>query len=177
MDPVSRGMLAAFAELVAGPVLDAGCGPGKVTAYLAERGLDAVGVDLSPEMVAVARAAYPGVRFRQGSMAALELPDGGLGGVLAWYSTHHTPAEGLPAVYREFHRVLAPGGYLLLGGHVGDEVRYPTQGYGHSVSYEWHLIPADRQVDLLEQAGLTVTARLLQESRHLCLLARKPEHP
>jgi hypothetical protein len=58
---------------------------------------------------------------------------------------------------------------------VGDEVRYPVQGYGHPVSYGWHLLPAERQAALLRAAGFTVTARLLQESRYLCLFAVKPE--
>nr|WP_240943201.1 class I SAM-dependent methyltransferase [Planosporangium thailandense] len=90
-------MLVAFAELVratgAGPVADLGCGPGYVTAYLCSLGLTAFGVDLSPEMIALARQAYPALRFDVGSMTALELEDGALGGVLARYSIIHTPPE------------------------------------------------------------------------------------
>lgn len=110
--PLDRAMLAAFAERVraadAGPVADLGCGPGRVTAHLHALGLTAFGVDLSPEMVAVARRGFPELRFEQGSMTALDLADGSLGGVLAWYSTVHTPPELLPTMFAEFHRVLAP---------------------------------------------------------------------
>ncbi len=70
-------MLAAFAEEVAaaglGPVGDLGCGTGRVTAHLRGLGADVFGVDLSPGMIAVAREAYPGLRFDVGSMAALDL--------------------------------------------------------------------------------------------------------
>lgn len=56
--PLDRALLATFAELVQGsgngPVADLGCGPGRVTAHLHSLGLDTVGVDLSPVMVAVA---------------------------------------------------------------------------------------------------------------------------
>ncbi|MEU9043878.1 MULTISPECIES: class I SAM-dependent methyltransferase [unclassified Kitasatospora] len=166
MDPVSRAMLAAFAELVrasgGGEVADLGCGPGRVTAYLYGLGLSAFGVDVSGEMVALARRAYPELRFRQGTMTALDLPDGALGGILAWYSVHHTPPELLPALFAEFHRALAPGGHLLLGGHIGDARLHPATGYGHPVSYTSHLVPADRLVDLLAGAGFTVTTRLEQ---------------
>ncbi|MQS11631.1 class I SAM-dependent methyltransferase [Streptomyces kaniharaensis] len=180
MDPVSRAMLAAFAELVrdgGGPVADLGCGPGRVTAYLAGLGLAAFGVDVSGEMVALARRAYPELRFVQGSMAALDLADGTLGGVLAWYSVHHTPPASLPAVFAEFRRVLAPGGHLLLGGHAGDAHLRPAEAYGHPVSFESHLLPAGRLADLLAQAGFTVTARLEQprperaDRSYVCLLA------
>ncbi|MFF2148615.1 class I SAM-dependent methyltransferase [Kitasatospora sp. NPDC058190] len=167
MDPLSRAMLAAFAELVRGapaaaPVADLGCGPGRVTAHLAALGLPAFGVDVSGEMVALARRSYPELRFQRGAMAALDLADGSLGGILAWYSVHHTPPEHLPALFAEFHRVLAPGGHLLLGGHTGDEQSRPDSAYGHPVSYASYLLPADRLVELLAGAGFTVTTRLEQ---------------
>ncbi len=76
-------MLAAFAEVVSGPVADVGCGPGANTAYLKGLGVDVFGVDLSPEIVALSRERYPELRFQVGSMTALDLPDGELGGVTA----------------------------------------------------------------------------------------------
>ncbi|MGW3076244.1 class I SAM-dependent methyltransferase [Kitasatospora sp. NPDC001132] len=181
MDPVSRAMLGAFAELVresgGGEVADLGCGPGRVTAYLEGLGLSAFGVDVSGEMVALARRAYPQLRFVQGSMDALDVPEGTLGGILAWYSVHHTPADQLPVLFAEFHRVLAPGGHLLLGGHAGDVRLNHAQAYGHAVSYASYLVPVARLVELLEAAGFTVTARVEQprpqgrERSYVCLLA------
>ena len=56
-NPFDRAALDLFAELVpAGPVGDLGCGTGRITTYLAGLGLDAFGIDLSPEMVALARS-------------------------------------------------------------------------------------------------------------------------
>ncbi|MEV7079481.1 class I SAM-dependent methyltransferase [Streptomyces sp. NPDC093516] len=167
LDPVSRAMLAAFAELARplGPVADLGCGPGKVTAHLAALGVRAFGVDLSPRMVELARAAHPELLFTTGSMTALDLADGELGGILAYYATHHTPPGHLPAVFAEFRRVLAPGGVLMLAGHVGEgEELNPTRAYGdHPVSYASYLLPPDRIAELLEEAGLVITTRLVQE--------------
>jgi SAM-dependent methyltransferase len=114
-------------------------------------------------------------------MTALDLADGELGGIVAWYSTHHTPAELLPVVFAEFHRTLAPGGHLLLGTHVGDESVHRQEAYGHPVSYENHLLPPGRLTGLLADAGLLVSARLLEEPgegqkrQHVSLLARKLE--
>lgn len=174
-------MLAAFAELVraGGPVADLGCGPGRVTAHLHELGVPAFGVDLSPEMIAVARRDYPGLRFEVGSMAALNLPDACLTGVVAWYSIIHTPPERMPALFAEFHRVLDPGGHLLLAFQAGDEIRHLDHAYGHDISLDAYRLPLDRIAELAGQSGFTLDARLLREpvtfekTRQAYLLAHK----
>jgi len=81
-------------------------------------------------MVAVARRAHPDLRFDEGSMTALDLADGVLGGIVAWYSIIHTPPQRLPVTFTEFHRVLGPGGHLLLAFQAGDEKVHLEHGYG-----------------------------------------------
>jgi SAM-dependent methyltransferase len=175
-DAYGRAMIAAFAEVVRGPVADLGCGPGQVTAHLVALGLDAFGIDLSPRMVAVARERYPRLRFEVGSMAELALADGTLGGLVAWWSIVHTPPAELPVLFAEFHRVLASGGYALVGFPAGDRRRRAEHAYGHPVHFDYYRFPPDRIAALLADAGLQVTARLTTEgenSPQVCLLARK----
>ncbi|MET8849647.1 class I SAM-dependent methyltransferase [Amycolatopsis sp. NPDC004625] len=181
--PWDRAMLGTFAELVgkSGRVGDLGCGPGRLTGYLASLGLDVFGVDLSPGMVDAARRAHPGLRFEVGSLAALDLADGSLAGAVAWYSLIHTPPEGLAPVVAELARVLAPGGRLLTGFHVGDERRHIVHGYGHDISLDAYRLQPDFVAGLCATAGLVVEARLVREPQppyekvpQACLLARKP---
>jgi ubiquinone/menaquinone biosynthesis C-methylase UbiE len=133
-----------------------------VTAHLCSLGLDASGVDLSPAMVAEARRAHPDLRFEVGSMTALDLPNGALRGLVAWYSIIHVPPEELPSVFAEFQRVLAPGGRLLLAFQVGDRPLHVSEGFGHSLSLDFHRLSPDHVADLLTQAGFVVDARLVR---------------
>lgn len=160
--PLERALLAAFADLVraGGPVADIGCGPGHLTAHLHGLGLDAFGIDLSSEMISLARQAHPGLRFDEGSMTALDVEDGTLGGILAFYSVIHTPPPQLPGVFAEFARVLQPGGHLLLGFFAGDDPQ--PQEFDHKVTLAYRWSP-DSLADLLRQAGLAEVARMVRE--------------
>ncbi|TYB41170.1 class I SAM-dependent methyltransferase [Actinomadura chibensis] len=157
--PLDRAMLAAFADLVRGlgPVADLGCGPGRLTGHLVSLGLDAFGIDLSPEMIELARAEHPGLRFDVGTMAALDLADESVGGVLAWYSTIHTAPADLPQVFAELHRVLVPGGHLLIGFQsCGGDRPLP---HDHRVAPA-HLWPLEPMAVLLAETGLVEVCRV-----------------
>ncbi|MBW3709639.1 class I SAM-dependent DNA methyltransferase [Streptomyces griseus] len=161
--PEERTFLALFADLVhangGGPVADIGCGSGRITAYLRRLGADAFGIDLSPRMVEVARRDHSGVRFEIGSMTELALDDGSMAGLVAWYSLIHVPDNEISSVFRHFHRVLRPGGPLLLSFHVGDESKLHTQGYGgHPMRLYVHRRQHDRMAAWLSDAGFAVEA-------------------
>ncbi|MFE3547075.1 class I SAM-dependent DNA methyltransferase [Streptomyces kronopolitis] len=166
--PLERGLLSAFAELVQtngdGGVADVGCGPGHLTAHLDGLGLKAFGVDASPVMIELARAAHPGLRFEVGSMAALDIADGALGGVLARWSVIHTLPWELPALLAEFARVLAPGGHLLISFPATDGPDHETQAYDHTVATAYRWSP-DHLAALLRTHGLAESARLVCEPK------------
>jgi SAM-dependent methyltransferase len=182
--PLDRAILGVFAEVVSAngdaQVADLGCGPGQITAHLAELGLTAFGVDASPAMVELARQSYPGLRFDVGSMAALNIADDALGGALSRWSIIHTPPPELPAILAEFHRVLAPGGHLLICFSATDDASHLTQTFDHTVATAYRWSP-DHLAALLGKSGLTEVARLVREPepadrrqfREIQLLARK----
>ncbi|MBB5874313.1 SAM-dependent methyltransferase [Allocatelliglobosispora scoriae] len=152
-----RAGVVLFSELVhaigGGPVADIGCGPGHTTALLRELGADAFGIDLSPAMIEIARSGHPGARFETGSMTDLQLADGSLAGVIAWWSLIHIPDEAVPGVIGQFHRVLRPGGVLAVGFHVGaDRPAAPA---------DTHYRTPSRVADWIREAGFTVEAQHL----------------
>ncbi|WP_426509118.1 class I SAM-dependent DNA methyltransferase [Dactylosporangium sp. McL0621] len=169
-DAYLRATLDLFAALLppGARVADVGCGPGHVTAYLHAAGVDAFGIDLSPAMVDLARTTHPALAFEVGDMTGLDLPAASLDGVIAFWSLIHIPDDLVPQVLAHFHRVLRPGGRLLLGFHVGDAHRLKTEGYGgHPMRVHVHLRPPAKVTAWLEEAGFTV------EAQHLLDLAAK----
>ncbi|WP_405783339.1 class I SAM-dependent methyltransferase [Streptomyces sp. NBC_00859] len=185
--PLDRAILSAFAELVVsasgdGQVADLGCGPGHITAHLSELAVKVFGVDVSPAMIESARQAYPALRFDVGSMAALDIADGILEGVLSRWSLIHTPPPELPSVLAEFHRVLKPGGHLLLGFSASDGPSHPSQVFDHAVTPAYRWSP-DHLAAMLRESGLHEVARMVREPQptdrrqfqEIQLLARKSE--
>ena len=154
--PDEAANLDLFAKLASGRVLDVGCGPGRVAGLLHDRGLDVIGIDLSPRMIEIARREHQGPDFRVGSMTDLDLPDGELGGVISWWSIIHLPRDVVPQAIAEFYRVLAPGGVLLLGYHVGEESTHKTSGYGgHPMNIHVHRWTPPALTELAVTAGFT----------------------
>jgi SAM-dependent methyltransferase len=170
--PYVRAALRLFAELVDGPVVDVGCGPGEVTAILHDLGVDVSGIDLSPGMIELARHNHPGIRFETGSMT--EPLDTSVAGILAWWSLIHIPDDEVPVVLRHFHRATRPDGLLMLGFHVGDETRLKTQGYGgHPMRVHVHLRRPERVAEWLRAAGFAVEAQWLLGTDGAVLFARR----
>ncbi|MEV6973902.1 methyltransferase domain-containing protein [Kitasatospora sp. NPDC093806] len=178
---VDRALLGVVVEEAGGGVVaDLGCGPGHVAGWLAERGATAVGVDLSPAMVAVARRDHPGVEFRVGDLLGLPAADGEFAAAVALYSVIHLEPEELRPAFAEIRRVLRPSGVLLVAFHLGTEVRRLDEWWGHPVDVDFHFLEVGAVAGLLAEAGFTVTARLERgpypeeaETRRGYLIARR----
>jgi uncharacterized protein len=138
------------------PVVEVGSGPGHLTAYLADGGADVTGIDVSPAMVSEARRRFPGRTFEVGDLRRLSRPatSSGWAAVLAWYSLIHLAASELPAAVAALARPLAPGGWLVLGLHVGAEVRHLDEWFGHEVDLDLVLHEPTFVVGVVEAAGL-----------------------
>ncbi|MFG1782545.1 class I SAM-dependent methyltransferase [Rhodococcus oryzae] len=113
--PSDRALVGSWAADLTGPVLDAGCGPGQWTDFLAGCGQAVSGIDLVPEFVERARMQYPSLSFELGSFEALGAATESLGGVLSWYSLIHHSPQDIQTPLAEFARVIRPGGGLLVG--------------------------------------------------------------
>ena len=98
---LDRKLLDRFAAGVKGrgQICDMGCGPGHVARYLFKAGAQVVGLDLSPQMIEQARRLNPDISFREGNMLALDLQDGSLAGITAFYAICNLPQDRGLSVY------------------------------------------------------------------------------
>jgi SAM-dependent methyltransferase len=137
--PFDCQLLDSFAEQVKdqGVVADLGCGPGMVAQYLHERGVDVLGIDMSPRMLERATQLHPDVEFRREDFTRLPVLDHEWAGIVALYSMIHVPREDVPSVLRDFYRVLQPGGLMLLGFHLGSEIRHASDWWGLPVDLDF----------------------------------------
>jgi SAM-dependent methyltransferase len=141
----------------AGPTLDVGCGPGRLTAALTRRGRIALGIDISPHAVAVAR--HRGVPVRHADIFTLPR-NTGWGHVLLADGNIGIGGDPL-RLLRHCTRLLAPGGDILV------ELDPPGTGSWHgpvtlhhagttSAPFPWAALAADDLAALAERAALTL---------------------
>jgi SAM-dependent methyltransferase len=101
-----------------GLVVELGCGTGISTQILSEAGYDVLGIDLSPDMLAIASRRAPRAELRQGSLWDIELPDcagvTAIGEVINYAADARAGAGRLPELFERIHAALRPGGLLLL---------------------------------------------------------------
>jgi SAM-dependent methyltransferase len=169
--PFDRDLLDALARDVAGTgvVCDLGCGPAQVAAYLAERGCEVVGVDVSPGMLRAAAERHPGLRLQLGDLRAIPLADASCVAAAAFYSLIHVPRAEVPGALAEVHRVLRPGGALLLAVHGGVGEVHVDDWFGRQVAFDGTLFAAAELRGLTEDAGFvdcTVTERPPYPAEH-----------
>ncbi|MFC7494905.1 MULTISPECIES: DUF480 domain-containing protein [unclassified Nocardioides] len=167
-----------------GPVVEVGCGPGHVTAYLAEAGADATGIDLSQGMVEEARRRYPDGAYEVGDLRRLMRPTSapGWSAVLAWYSLIHLAASEVPAAVEALARPLAPGGWLVVALHAGAEVRHHDDWFDVPIDLDFVFHEHADVVALVRAAGLVdvewyhrgALEHRGEASERLYVVARKP---
>jgi SAM-dependent methyltransferase len=142
-------------------ILDLGCGDGRLTLDAAARGARMVGVDLSPDLVAAARAR--GLDVQVADAAALPYPDASFDGVLSNAALHWMTAP--EPVLGEIARVLKPGGRFV--GEMGAAGNVATivgaivnalaqRGIEVTRAYPWYFPTPDQYRGQLTAAGFTV---------------------
>ncbi len=127
-------------------ILDFGCGPGRDLATFRALGHEAIGLEGSPRLSAMAREHGGGEVWEQ-DFLALDLPAARFDGIFANASLFHVPASELPRVLRELHGTLKAGGAMFSSNPRGDN----SEGWNRGRYGAWHDLESWRRY--LEAAG------------------------
>jgi SAM-dependent methyltransferase len=90
-------------------------------------------------------------------MRALPLASGRVGGLVAFYSVIHLRRSELASVLSEFHRVLTPGGLVIMSAHEGGGEVELDEFLDERVPFAATLFELEELVDAVHAAGLVVT--------------------
>lgn len=154
-----RALLDRFASYFGNESLlcDAGCGPsGHVGRYLFAKGIPVVGVDISERCIEFARRCNPGMDFQRGDIGNLAFPDEMFDGAIAYYSIIDTPKHFIPGIFRELHRVLKPGGRLLVAVKAGNSEGYITDLLGIKTEIYFSTFTREEVRRYYEVAGFAI---------------------
>jgi ubiquinone/menaquinone biosynthesis C-methylase UbiE len=154
-------------------VLDVGSGPGQFSKYLTEKGFAVEGVDVSDEMLAIARAKAPGVPFKKMDMRKLEFADHAFDGILAAYSIIHIPTPELPGVLSEMKRVLKPEGYTLFIVQEGEADQVVDEPLAKGEKVFMNFFSKERLNQLLTSAGFEIIRQGVDEQTNEDVLSNK----
>jgi SAM-dependent methyltransferase len=165
--PLDRKLLETITELVKeGTIADVGCGPGHVTRFLAALHDDVIGIDLSPQMIAVAKDRAPNLRFLVASMLDLPVASGQWAGAVALYSIIHFDESERADAWRQLAKAVRPDGWLLVAFHVDSAeadvggAKHVSEWFGHAVDLDGHFLDPASVTSEIEGAGFSVVARL-----------------
>jgi SAM-dependent methyltransferase len=146
-------------------VLDLGCGPGVPVARLLDRRHAVIGVDISWEMVLLARQNVPQGRFVQGDMGSIAFRPGMFDAVVAFHSLIHVPRVQHPTLFDRMGRWLRPGGLLVASLGARDLPVGTDPNWLGSGPMSWSFFDAETNLRLLTEAGLAMEeAKVLGQS-------------
>ncbi|WP_435363264.1 class I SAM-dependent methyltransferase [Haloarchaeobius sp. DYHT-AS-18] len=156
--PAGAPLLEHFRERVptGGAILDAGCGDGQRCAARLVPEYDVTGLDISREQVRRAIDAVPVGDFVQGDLTRLPFPTGAFAGLVCYHATIHIPRAEHAALYREFARVVEPGGWLLVSTGAGEWEGSNPNWLDGGVEMRWSFYDAETERELVEDAGFVV---------------------
>jgi ubiquinone/menaquinone biosynthesis C-methylase UbiE len=162
---VNRWALSALAPRPGERILELGCGHGRTLAHVARGAAPGlvVGVDPSEVMRRVARRHLRTeiragrVRIEPGDSSSIPAPDGAFDKVYSVHTLYFWP--DLDAGLRELHRVLRPGGLLLLAFHTSENAAKAAE----LPSSVYTLRPCQEVIDALGRAGFSQTSQSVDE--------------
>lgn len=158
-----------------GPALDIGCGSeGRMIDLLLRQGFQPEGLDVSAEMISLARKQHPAVSFHHAEISRWKLPHQ-YDFISAWDSTWHLPLDLQEPVLEKICGSLAPGGVYLFTTVGFDEPGDHGDSGDMGVPLAYGTLGIPRTLELLDKFGCICRHLEYDQypEKHLYIIAQK----
>lgn len=147
-----------------GKLIDLGCGPGQTTKYLFDNGfLDTIGIDISTEMVKIAKQINPNIHFEQADILNLKFQNNSFGSAIAFYSIVHFDYDQVQTALKEINRILIENGELLFAFHIGENIFHIDDFLDHQVEIDFHFFDLNKIKDIIIEAGFEIVDLIVRQ--------------
>lgn len=138
-------------------IMDVGCGNGRECKYMVEKGFHVTGIDLSPEMLKIAKERVPHVEFKIMDISNITYPENSFDGIIANSSLFHVPIEELPKVLNSFRKILKQNGKMLLILQEGDGEVLVEEPYKPGVFVYMYYFSEGQILNMLRDYGFQIS--------------------
>ncbi|MCL5795838.1 MAG: class I SAM-dependent methyltransferase [Patescibacteria group bacterium] len=147
-------------------ILDVGCGAGVDAGFMESEGFEIIGIDLSKEMLNIARQKFPQIDFRQQDIREIDFPLNSFDGILASCSLIHIPKKDVPSLLKKFHQILKKDGaiYIALQGGKSEEI-FVNEPFKPYEKLFLNIISFDEIRNLLVETGFSIIKHYEREPK------------
>jgi ubiquinone/menaquinone biosynthesis C-methylase UbiE len=138
------------------PICEIGCGPGEISTYLRYKHLKVVGIDISEEMIRIARELNPHIDFQTGNVFALDYSDNFFSGILAPFLFVNYEMEDIKIAFLEIKRVLIPNGIFYMSFHEGNDRIQVEELFAKNNPLEFIYLNVSDIARMLEETGFEI---------------------
>lgn len=155
-------------------ILDLGCGSGKpVAEFLARKGFEVIGLDISEKQIELAGKNVPNARFEVKDMSKLKVEEYDVGAAVSFYAIFHTHRETHKELFKKINSFLPRNGLILVSMGASD---WEGSEDFHGAEMWWSHYGQDRNRKIIEKAGFEVMLDEIDSTggeKHQVVLARK----
>lgn len=160
---------------VGAEILDIGCGSGvPIDKYLLEKGFKVTGIDISEEMVKLAKKNLPNGQYLVRDMTEIDFPESSFDAVVSFYAIFHIPREDHLPLLKKLHTLLKTNGYLLMT--MGSSDWEGTEDDFHGAKMFWSHYGREKNIESVKEAGFKIIYETVDTSgdeKHLIIFAKK----
>lgn len=139
-----------------GKILDAGCGPGRDSAFFAEKGFQVVGIDLSGKLLEIAKQKASTATFLKQDFRNLDFSPSTFDGIWACASLLHLKKIDIPNVLKKFYELLQPEGILFIMVKEGRGEADVQESISSNLSRHFTYFDREEISKLLKQTGFAI---------------------